>query len=105
MRGRVIRSAIEASLCWALLGSHAVLPQSPNFGGGRLVVKSDPKGARIVINDRQMPQGTDFTYVVGPGTYKVAVLGGAGNLNCSQKSVQVASGATVTLTCTAKGWQ
>lgn len=105
MRAGVMRLAIEASLCWGLLGPHAMLLQSPNFGGGRLVIKSDPPGARILINDRQMQQGTDFTYVVGPGAYKVSVTGGPGNLNCAQKSVQITSGSTVTVTCTAKGWQ
>jgi PEGA domain len=105
MRARTMRLAFEVSLCWGMVGPHAALLQSPNFGGGRLVINSDPQGAHILINDRQMQQTTDFTYVVGPGTYKVAVTGGSGNLNCAQKSVQVTSGNTATVTCTAKGWQ
>ncbi|MGA9063676.1 MAG: hypothetical protein WB341_18695 [Terracidiphilus sp.] len=106
MTPRAIRPIIEISLCWGLLWPPAALLQSPGFGGGRLVIKSIPVGARILINDKQQQQVTDFTYVVGRGEYKVSVTGGPGNLQkCGDRQVQVASGNTVTVTCTANGWQ
>lgn len=105
MNARLIRLAIELPLCCALLSPPAAHVQSPGFGGGRLVIQSVPAGANISINDKQEQQVTNFTYVVGKGTYKVSVTGGPGNLSCADRSVPVTSGNTVTITCTAKGWQ
>jgi hypothetical protein len=97
--------AIELSIGWALLRPPALELQSPGFDGGKLEINSVPEGANISINGKTAQQRTNTTYVVSPGSYKVAVTGGPGNLNCGEKSVSVSSGSTVTVTCTSKGWQ
>jgi PEGA domain len=96
MNPRIMQWATELLLGSAFLHPHAALLQSP--GMGRLVIQSNPQGANIFINDKPMGQ-TPATYVVGPGNYTVRVTGGAGNLNCGDKSVYVSPGSAVTVTC------
>ena len=103
MFARLTWLAVKVSLCWGLFGPSAMLLQSPVFG--RLIVASEPTGAKIIIDGNMQQQVTNFTYVVGPGTYTVAVTGGPGNLNCSGRNVTVSANAAVTVTCTASGWQ
>jgi len=105
MSSRVMWLTIEMSLCWSLLCPTAMSFQSPGFGGARLAITSKPPGAKILINDKTMPQVTDFTYVVSPGNYTVSVIGGTGNLNCADKPVSVSSGQEVTVTCSGNGWE
>ena len=60
-------------LGFALSTRHAV--PVPGICAGRLVITSKPTGAKILINDKTMPQVTDFAYVVSPGKYtSVATL-------------------------------
>jgi hypothetical protein len=105
MKAKNIRLGFELSVCLALFCPSAAHVQSPGFGGGRLVIQSLPVGAHIFINDKPERQVTNFTYVVGQGSYKISVTGGPGNLKCADRQVSVTSGNTVTVTCTAKGWQ
>src|SRR5205085_12601297 len=74
-------------LCCALSGTVLSLqmPTQP----GRLVIASAPAGATITLNDQTLDQKTNVTLVVPSGVYRVAVVGGAGNMNCSQNDVQV----------------
>jgi hypothetical protein len=105
MNPSVIWLAIELSLAWSFVRPQAMLLQSAGFGGGRLVIESTPQGANIFINGKQEREVTNFTYVVGQGSYTVKVTGGPGNLQCGDKSVTVHSGNVITVHCTAKGWQ
>ncbi len=70
----------------------------------RLMIQSNPSGARITINGQSMSQRTDVTFLVSPGTYGVAVSGNDGNPNCAERKVQVWSGQTATLTCANAAW-
>ena len=81
----------------------ALMAQTPGRPG-KLTVSSTPKGAAIFVNGQRMGQTTDATFVISPGTYKVSVSGGAGNLNCPVKSVQVTVGGLEELSCTSAGW-
>jgi hypothetical protein len=103
MFARLTWLAANLSLCWSLSGQPAMLLQSPVFG--RLTVASDPAGAKITIDGTPRQEVTNFTYVVGPGNYTVAVSGGPGNLTCPARSVSVSANTEATVTCTAKGWQ
>lgn len=86
-----------------LLFPLALLSQMPPQPA-KLVIKSNPSGARITINGRSMTQRTDVTFLVSPGTYGVAASGDSGNPNCAERKVQVWSGQTATLTCDKAVW-
>lgn len=109
MSTSVFLLAIELSLCWTFVRPAALLLQSPGFSGGKLRIESDPQGASISINGKRFQQLTNSTFVVSQGDYKVEVSGSPGNLqNCSgdhARNVHVEAGKTVTLTCTASGFQ
>ncbi|MGB8771262.1 MAG: PEGA domain-containing protein, partial [Candidatus Korobacteraceae bacterium] len=64
-----------------------------------LHITSKPPGANIVIDGKPRQELTDTTLVVSPGTYKVAVTGGPGNLNCPEKEYTVSPGQIVEVTC------
>jgi hypothetical protein len=103
---RMSLPTLEAALCFALLlpaGSSQTPPQP-----GKLTVNSTPPGATVAINGEKMQQLTNFTFAVSPGTYKISVAGGEGNLQkCAGNnsiSVQVSSGSQKTLLCAATGW-
>jgi hypothetical protein len=108
MKPVILIIAAEWFFCAAFNGSPGLMLQSPGFSGGKLVINSEPTGAVIAINGRNMGQ-TDNTFVVSQGRYVVEVTGGPGNLqNCSgshAKAVPVNAGNSVTVTCTNSGWQ
>jgi len=98
---------IELFLCWTFISLSAALSQAPGFNGGRLVIQSAPHtGANIFIGKKPTNRQTNSAFVVGQGTYWVAVTGGPDNLNCGgdDGKVQIASGSVVTLTCTSRGF-
>lgn len=101
IQDRTLRHRV-ALYCLLPLAS-ALMAQTPKRPG-KLTVSSTPKGAAIFVNGQQMGQTTDATFVISPGTYKVSVSGGAGNLNCPVKSVQVTAGGSTALSCTSTGW-
>jgi hypothetical protein len=102
MRAKRMLRAIKLFLCWAMLCPPVLPLQAPSLG--RLVIASDPPNATITINDKVMSQPTDSTFVVGPGTYSVAVKGGPGNLSCAAKNIAISAGQSVKVTCTKAGW-
>ncbi len=103
----IMMLALELSLCWMLVRPSALLLQSPGLTAGRLAVQSNRPGANIFINKMPTNQNTNFTFVVSPGTYWVAVTGGPDNLNCggSDGEAKVAPGRTATLICTSSGFK
>lgn|SRR5208283_493474 len=72
-------------------------PQPP----GRLIVTSDPPGATITIDNRQMNRPTPFTFAVSPGQHSVSVKGEG--MYCAG-SLNVQSGTAKPAHCTARGW-
>ncbi len=80
-----------------LQGALSQLPPQP----ATLIVRSNPSGARITINDRVMDHPTDATFKVAPGTYRVSV---SGNASCQERSVNLASGQRLTLVCNGTSW-
>lgn len=101
VQDRTLRHRV-ALYCLLLLAS-ALMAQTPKRPG-KLTISSTPKGAAIFVNGQQMGQTTDATFVISPGTFKVSVSGGGGNLNCPVKSVQVTAGGLTELSCTSAGW-
>lgn len=93
----------SAAVCCLLPLAGALMAQTPGRPG-KLSVSSTPKGAAIFVNGQRMGQTTDATFVISPGTFKVSVSGGGGNLNCPVKSVQVTAGGLTELSCTSAGW-
>jgi hypothetical protein len=87
-----------------LLLPAAALPQMPPQQA-KLVIYSAPSGALITINNREMQQRTNATFIVSPGTYSVAVQDTDAHLSCANPSVQLSSGQTLVLTCTSSGWR
>jgi PEGA domain len=81
-----------------------LLPQMPPQPG-RLVISSDPAGAMVTINGRQMGQRTNATFVVSPGKYRVEVVGPGGNPTCRAIDLAVSAGQTVAKQCSAAGWK
>ena len=88
---------IEIALSSALTLAPALSSQSP-VQPGRLVIKSNPKGANIKIDGQSVNQLTDATFVVPPGKHKVEVSGGPGNVKC-ETEVQVSSGQPSPVNC------
>jgi PEGA domain len=103
MNTHLIPRALETALSCVVLSQPVLLPQAPS-PPARLVVMSNPTGARIAVNGRNMDQLTDTTFVVPPGTYRIAVTGGSGNLNCLDRELRVTSGQEERLYCTVNGW-
>jgi hypothetical protein len=93
---------LETALC-CLLPLASGLPAQTPGQPGRMVITSTPKGATIVVNGKKMGQ-TDASFAVSPGNYTVSVSGGSGNLSCPEKSVKLAAGSTIELSCTSAGW-
>jgi len=88
--------AVEIGLSCALLFPSTLEPQSP-AQPGRLVIKSNPKGATIKIDKQTLGEKTDATFVVPAGKHRVAVSGGG--LNCPEIEVEVLPGAPRELHC------
>ena len=87
-----------------LLLPAALQPQMPPQSG-RLVISSEPTGAVVTINGKQMGQHTNATFVVSSGNYRVSVASVDGSLHCAEIIISVSGGQTVGRTCTAKGWE
>ncbi len=99
MSGHRILSAIGIVMLGILLVPGDLSSQMPPLA--KLIVKSNPKGARITVNDRPMGEVTDAVFVVAPGNYKVSVSGSA---NCDDNLVTLQSGETKTLLCSGGTW-
>jgi hypothetical protein len=89
---------IELALFYLLVFPALLHPQ---MAPGRLQVSSEPPGAIVTIDNRQMPRPTDATYVVFPGNHTVSVTGKA--IKCTA-SLTISSGVTKSVNCTARGW-
>jgi hypothetical protein len=78
----------------------------PQMAPGRLQVSSEPPGAIVTIDNRQMPRPTDATYVVFPGNHTVSVTGKdqTGKAIKCTASLNISSGVTKSVNCTARGW-
>lgn len=97
-------SPVFRGVFWVLLPAAGLWSQTPPQPG-KLTITSTPKGAAIVIDGKKMPQPTDATFVVSPGTYRVSVADATGNLkNCPTRNVAVSSGSQTVLDCSATGW-
>lgn len=95
---------IEITVVFALLCSAGLSLQMPPQPG-RLVIRSEPSGAVIRIDAKEMPQRTDAVFVVSPGQYSVGVSSPDGRLNCGERSVTVSSGQTLTMVCKENSWR
>jgi hypothetical protein len=91
-------------LCCAFLSQPSMLLQAPSQPG-RIAISSTPSGAYITIDGQRMNQLTDATFVASQGTHNVSVIGGPGNLNCSERKFQVSSGQVTKVYCSEKGWE
>jgi hypothetical protein len=87
-----------------LLFATALWPQMPPQPG-RLVILSEPAGAIVTINGKQVDQHTNATFLVSPGNYKVAVASSDGKLSCPEITLSISSGQTVTSECIPTGWK
>ncbi len=94
-------------LRWILLAAIGTLPLAASAQmppqSGKLVILSEPTGAKVTINNSPMQNSTNATFVVAPGTYSVSVAAGA--LVCQSISLTIAGGQTITKTCTSMGWK
>jgi hypothetical protein len=90
-------------LCCLFLFPWLLLSQA---APGRLRVTSEPPGATVTIDNRQMSKQTDSTFVVFPGNHTVSVKGKdqAGKIMYCAASLYVGAGATKSVHCTARGW-
>jgi hypothetical protein len=100
MRKIVLLLALEMFPWAAFILPPALSSQSPGFNWGRLVVNSDPAGARITIGGDAKGQ-TNATFVLNPGDYSVSVSGSA---NCPGQTFHVSAGGTTTITCKDGQW-
>ncbi len=87
-----------------LLSPALLLPQMPPQPG-RLTISSNPAGAIVSINGRQVAQRTNATFVVSPGNYRVSVASQDWKLNCPEITVTVEGGRTAARNCTANVWK
>ena len=71
---------------------------------GRLVIKSAPPDATVIINGQTWRQPTNTTVVVPPGNYTVSVTSDKLK-NCQSKKVTVRTGSQTEVTCTEAGWK
>jgi hypothetical protein len=99
MSARKISLAIRIVILGGLVSPVYLSSQMPSFA--KLIVRSTPTGAEIVINGNDTRQKTDAEFVVSPGDYTVSVSGSA---NCGNKRVTLATGETRTLTCSGGTW-
>ena len=93
---------LGAGLWWILLLS-PLAAQTPGKPG-RLVIKSAPPDATVVINGQRWGQPTNTTVVVPPGNYTVTVTSDKLK-NCQSKRVTVRTGSQTEMTCTEAGWK
>jgi hypothetical protein len=84
--------ALKTIVFLALLIAPAAFSQMP-AKPGKLVLKSDPPGAKIVINGTTISEAAPATVVVSPGTYKVTIG------TCAEQTIPVASGETKEIHC------
>ena len=93
---------LNAGLWWIFLLSPlaAQTPAKP----GRLVIKSVPPDATVVINGQRWGQTTNTTVVVPLGNYTVSVTSDKLK-NCQSKRVSVQTGSQTEVTCTEAGWK
>jgi len=101
MNARRVQPRLRSCLLWMVLclPLWAQTPEKP----GRLVIKSVPPKATIVINNQTWRQPTDTTVVVPPGDYKVSVTSDKLK-NCPAKAVKVQPDSETELICTEAGW-
>jgi hypothetical protein len=73
----------------------------------KLIVRSIPKSAAIMVNGQKTGQFTDAQFVVRPGSYRVSVSSTApGGANCSESpSISLNAGDARTLICNGGKWQ
>lgn len=81
-----------------------LLPQMPPQPG-RLTISSDPAGAIVTINGRQVSERTNASFVVSPGNYQVSVASQDGKLRCPEITLTVGAGRTVARNCVANTWK
>ena len=89
---------VATNLVCYLLFSVPTFFQKPEIPAelGQLVVKSNPAGAVIRIDNSIMKQKTDASFLVSPGRHLVSV---SGNPNCAGIYVRVNSGEVKELNC------
>lgn len=92
------RISLEILLGLTLLCPPALSPQMPPQPG-KLVIKSEPTGARITINGNIQPQRTNSTFLVSPGSYQVSVGVKGEKTSCSVILLKVSPGETVERVC------
>lgn len=102
MRYKTFRDGILLlSLLLCPLALRSQMPPQP----GRLVITSEPPGATVTINGKQVSQHTNATFLVSPGSYTVSVASPDGRLSCPATTLSVSSGQTTTGDCSAAGWK
>jgi D-alanyl-D-alanine carboxypeptidase len=92
MNNRPLLLALRTIVFLALFIAPAAFSQMP-AKPGKLVIKSDPPGAKIVINGTTLSEAAPATIVVSPGTYKVMIG------TCAEQTIPVASGDTKEVHC------
>ncbi len=105
MKTQRLFPALELALCCLFLFPGLLRSQMPQRPG-RLNVTSAPPGATVTIDNRQMSRPTPFTFVLSPGRHSVSVRGKdeAGKEVYCAASLDVSSGTTKRVHCTARGW-
>ena len=101
MRANQILMLLPAFFFLLPTGKQPQMPPQP----AKLSIFSQPAGAVVTINGRQMQQRTNATFVVSPGTYQVAVENSNPPLHCPARAVTLTAGETLAVTCTSNGWK
>lgn len=102
MRYKVFRyGTLVVPLLLCPLTLRPQMPPQP----GKLVILSEPQGATVTINGKQVSQPTNATFLVSPGGYTVSVASPDGKLSCPATTLSVSSGQTTTADCSATGWK
>lgn len=91
---------LTLALCCVLLFAGLLRSQTPQ-PPGRLSVTSEPPGATITIDNRQMNRPTPSTLALSPGQHSLSVRGK--DIYCTA-SLNVQAGASKSANCTARGW-
>ena len=103
MSARKMPLAIRIAILGGLISPIAVSSQMPSFA--KLIVRSNPTGADIVINDQPTQQKTDAEFVVAAGDYTVKLYTSEPRSpNCDGKKVTLAAGETKTISCSGGKW-
>ena len=89
-------SDIMANSFTAFLRDHG-LSDGSSLQVGRLIVRSEPKAAIIIINDRRKGY-TDKRFIVGAGRYKIKVTQSNPRFSCNE-TVLVHESEVITLIC------